>query len=107
MPARARRARISAAASAPSAVLVSTVASSQDSGRKSRQLTAADAQSVAACTLTPIWQFPVLPSAPQYIRATPGELAPSLGNPVSSSTINARGSTNSAAQPASRRRTST
>ena len=106
MPARARRARISAAACAPSAVPVSTVASSQDSGRKSRQLTAAEAQSVAACTLTPIWQFPVLPSAPQYIRATPGELAPSLGNPVSS-TINACGSTNSAAQPANRRRTST
>lgn len=37
---------------------------------------------------------------------TPSELAPSLGNPVSS-TINACGSTNSNAQPADRRRTST
>jgi hypothetical protein len=39
----------------------------------------AEAQSVAACTLSRIRQFPVLPSAPQYIRATLGELAPSLG----------------------------
>ena len=44
--------------------------------------TAAEAQSVTACTLTPIWQFLRLPSAPQYIRATPGEVVPSLGKPV-------------------------
>jgi len=60
--------------------------SSQDSGRNSRQSIAADAQSVTACTLTPTWQFPTLPSVPEYIRATPGESDPSLGKPVSSIT---------------------
>ena len=39
---------------------------------------------MTACTLTPIWQFPTLPSDPEYIRATPGESVPSFGNPVSS-----------------------
>lgn len=65
---------------------------------------AAEAQSVAACRLTPTWQLPVLPSAPQYLLA-PGESTPSLGKPVSSST-NVRGARNCSAQPAKRLRTS-
>ena len=76
---RARRRGVCAACSV-SVVVVS----SQDSGTKSRQSIAADAWSVTACTLTPIWQLPVLPSAPQYYRATPGESRPSLGKPLSS-----------------------
>jgi len=52
----------------------------------SRQSTAVEARSVTRCTLTPIWQLPVLPNAPLYIRATPGESSPSLGKPTSSST---------------------
>ncbi len=83
---------------------VPALRSSQDSGRNNRQSSAADAQSVTACTLTPTWQFAVLPNAPQYIRATPGEETPSLGNPVSS-TANASGSTKSRAHTANRRRT--
>jgi hypothetical protein len=62
------------------------VVSSHDFGRNSRQSIAADAQSVTACTLTPIWQLPTFPKVPEYIRATPGESAPSLGNPLSSMT---------------------
>jgi hypothetical protein len=62
------------------------MSSSQEAGKNSRQSTAADAQSLTACTLTPIWQLPVLPSVPEYCRATPGESKPSLGNPVSSTT---------------------
>ena len=50
------------------------------------QLIAAEAQSVTACTLTPTWQFPTLPSAPEYMRATPGESDPFLGKPLSSMT---------------------
>jgi len=46
---------------------------------------------VAACTLTAIWQFPTLPNVPEYCRATPAELSPSLAKPVSSIT-HARGS---------------
>ncbi|HEV8557605.1 MAG TPA: hypothetical protein VGR06_14545 [Actinophytocola sp.] len=38
------------------------------------------------CTLTPTWQLPVLPNAPQYWRATPGEASPSLGKPTLSTT---------------------
>jgi hypothetical protein len=71
-----------------------------------RQSIAAEAQSVTACTLTPIWQLPVLPNAPQYIRATPGESRPSLGKPVSSITY-ACGVTNSSAHRAILRQTST
>jgi hypothetical protein len=48
------------------------VVSSQDFGRNSSQLIAADALSVTACTLTPIWQFPTFPNVPDYILATPG-----------------------------------
>jgi len=40
--------------------------SSQDFGMNRRQSIAADAQSVTACTLTPIWQFPTFPSDPEY-----------------------------------------
>ena len=62
------------------------VVSSQDFGRNSAQLIAADAVSVTACTLTPIWQFPTFPNVPEYILATPGESEPSLGKPLSSMT---------------------
>ncbi len=79
--ARSRRCAISAA------VLVSeAVVSSQDCGMNNRQLIAAEAQSVTACTLTPIWQFPTFPNAPEYMRATPGESGPFLGKPLSSMT---------------------
>lgn len=40
----------------------STPVSSQLAGRNSRQSSAADAQSVAACTDTPTWQFPTSPA---------------------------------------------
>ena len=33
---------------------------------------------------TATWQFPILPSAPQYCRCTPTEWVPCLGKPVSS-----------------------
>ena len=39
-----------------------------------------------ACTLTVIWQLPILPSVPEYWRFTPGECLPSLTIPVSSTT---------------------
>jgi hypothetical protein len=29
--------------------------------------------SVTSCTLTPIWQLPVLPRVPEYCRATHGQ----------------------------------
>ena len=53
----------------------------------------------------PIWQLPRLPSAPQYIRATPGESYPSFGNPTSSIAY-AFGAMCAAAQQAMRSRTS-
>jgi hypothetical protein len=53
---------------------------------------------------TPIWQLATLPSVPEYCRATPGEAAPSLGKPVSSTT-QASGGTTSMARRASRART--
>src|SRR4029453_13324974 len=96
---RARRRRTTAACAGSSSSV-----SSQLSGMNSRQSTAADARSVTRCTLTPIWQFPVLPNAPLYIRATPGESTPSLGNPTSSMT-NASGPMVTCAHSASRRRT--
>jgi hypothetical protein len=96
----ALRCRASAAALSPPAS-----APSRDAGRNSRQSTAADAQSVTACTLTPTWQFPTLPNVPLYIRATPGDPVPSLANPVSSTTY-APGASRSSAHPAIRRRTS-
>ena len=80
-PARARRARTCSTLSA------STVLSSQEAGQNSsRQFAAIDAVSVTICTLTPIWQFAVLPNVPEYIRATSGEALPSFGKPVSSMT---------------------
>lgn len=45
-----------------------------------------DAVSVTAWTLTPIWQFATLPTVPEYCLATPAELLPSFGKPVSSTT---------------------
>ena len=77
-----------------------------DFGMNNRQLSAADAESVTACTLTPIWQLPTLPSAPEYIRATPGESEPSLGKPTSS-IANASGPIAFSVHCATRRRTST
>lgn len=59
---------------------------------------------MTACTLTPIWQLATLPKVPEYCRATPGELVPSLGKPLSS-TAQATGSTASTARWASRART--
>jgi hypothetical protein len=65
--ARARRARITAAASSSAASV-----SSQPGGRNNRQDSGQDAVSVTAQTLTPTWQLPTLPSVPEYCRATPG-----------------------------------
>jgi hypothetical protein len=62
------------------------VVSSHEAGQNSRQFAASDARSVANCTLTPIWQFPVLPNVPEYCRATHGEAVPSFGKPESSIT---------------------
>ena len=81
MPARSRRRRAAAAAAGSA-----SAASSQLSGQNSRQSAAHDARSFTRCTLTPIWQFAVLPSVPEYCRATHGDAVPSLGNPVSSTT---------------------
>jgi hypothetical protein len=67
-------------------------------GRNNCQSIAAEAQSVTACTLTPIWQFPTLPSVPEYMRATPGESTPSLAKPLSSITY-ASGSMNPVRPP--------
>ena len=43
-------------------------------------------RSPTACTLTVIWQLPILPNVPEYWRFTPGECLPSLTIPVSSTT---------------------
>lgn len=51
-----------------------------------RQSSGQEAASVAACTDTAIWQLPILPSVPEYCRATPGDAVPTFGNPVSSTT---------------------
>src|SRR5579859_2324555 len=99
MPASARRAW-TAAALAVSVI----VDSSQDAGQNRRQFAASDAVSVTICTLTPIWQLPVLPRVPEYWRATHGEAVPSFGNPVSSTTY-AAGSTTCTAHRATLRRT--
>lgn len=42
---------------------------SQLAGRNRRQASGQEAVSVAAWTLTPIWQLPTLPRAPEYWRA--------------------------------------
>jgi hypothetical protein len=99
MPARRRRSRIAAAASG-----VAARASSQRSGRNSRQDSGQEAASVTAEIDTPIWQLPTLPSVPEYCRATPGEAVPSLPKPVSSTT-HASGAITSIARRASRSRT--
>ena len=62
------------------------VVSSQDGGQNSRQSAAIDAVSVASWTLTPIWQFAVLPNVPKYCRATHGDAVPTFGNAESSIT---------------------
>ncbi len=54
---------------------------------------------------TPTVIYGQAPSAPQYIRATPGEFVPSFGIPVSSTT-RASGSINLAAHPVNRALTS-
>jgi hypothetical protein len=84
--------------------LSGTQVSSQDSGTNSRQSSTADAVSVAAWTLTAIWQLPTLPIVPEYCRATHAEAGPSLGNPVSSTT-HTPGATTCTAACATRRRT--
>ena len=99
MPARARRARITAAASSSAASV-----SSQPGGRNNRQDSGQEAVSVTAQTLTATWLLPTLPSVPEYCRATPGEAVPSLGKPVSSRT-HASGSITVTARRASRWRT--
>jgi hypothetical protein len=57
------------------------VVSSQEAGQNSRQSAATDAVSVASWTLTPIWQFPVLPRVPEYCRDTHGDATPSFAEP--------------------------
>jgi hypothetical protein len=86
MPARSRRRRAPAAATGSSSAW-----SSQLSGQNSRQSAAHEACSLTRCTLTATWQFPVLPSVPEYCRATHGDAYPSFGNPVSSTTSAATG----------------
>ena len=81
MPARWRRRRIATAATSSGAA-----SSSQLAGQNSRQSAAHEACSFTRCTLTPIWQFAVLPSVPEYCRAAHGDALPSLGKPVSSIT---------------------
>ena len=51
-----------------------------------RQSSGQDASSPQALTDTPIWQFPTFPNAPEYWRATPTDICPNFGNPVSSIT---------------------
>jgi hypothetical protein len=72
----------------------------------SRQSIGHDAPSVTALTDTPIWQLPTFPSAPQYWRATPTDILPCLGNPVSSIT-HAAGAIPSHMRRANARRTAT
>ena len=81
IPARWRRRRIAVAATSSGAA-----SSSQLAGQNSRQSAAHEACSPARCTLTPTWQFAVLPSVPEYCRATHGDALPSLPKPVSSIT---------------------
>jgi hypothetical protein len=78
IPQRRRRATLSASASGE--------AGSQDAG--SRQLTAAEARSLARCRETPTWHLVTLPAVPVYCRDTHAEASPSFKKPVSS-TINA------------------
>ena len=81
MRACSRRRRTRAAATGSSSAL-----SSQLCGQNSRQSAAHEARSFTRCTLTPTWQLPVLPSVPEYCRATHGDASPSFGKPVSSTT---------------------
>ncbi|MBB4939268.1 hypothetical protein FHR32_003573 [Streptosporangium album] len=61
-------------------------AASHCSGTNNRQFTGQEAASVTRCTLGATWQFAVLPSAPQYCAATPGDSWPSLTKDTSSTT---------------------
>ena len=54
------------------------------SGRKSRSATGTGTSPRARVSETRAWQFAVLPSTPQYCRATPTECSPFLGSAVSS-----------------------
>jgi hypothetical protein len=83
---------------------VAIAASSQDSGKNSRQFSGQLACSQTALTDTPSWQLAVLPSVPEYWRCTPTEHGPSLGKPVSSTT-HAVGESAPTSTWASRRRT--
>jgi hypothetical protein len=84
----------------------SIVVSSQDAGQNNRQFPATDAVSVTSCTLTPIWQLPVLPSVPEYCRATHGQAVPSFVNPESSTTYASGSITSAAHRPTLARTTS-
>ncbi len=81
MPARWRRYRARAASTGPA-----SAASSQPCGQNSRQSAAHEACPFTRCTLTATWQLALLPSVPEYCRATHGGAPPSLPNPVSSMT---------------------
>jgi hypothetical protein len=70
----------------------------------SRQSIGQEACGLAAEIETPTWQLPTLPSAPQYWRATPTDLFPNLGKPVSSIT-HASGQISASMRNASARRT--
>jgi len=81
IPARCRRRAAPAAATGSASAWSSRLA-----GQNSRQSAAHDAASFTRCTLTATWQFAVLPSVPEYCRATHGDAVPSFGKPVSSTT---------------------
>ena len=61
---------------------------------------------MAALIETPIWQLPTFPKHPEYWRATPTDIFPNFGNPVSSIT-HASGDSSRLIRRASARRTST
>ncbi len=86
------------------ALLVGAQVSSRACGTNSRQSTTADPVSVAACTLTAIWQLATLPRVPESFRVTDGDALPSVTHPVSSTTYT-RAPIRSTARAAIRRRT--
>ena len=85
---------------------MNSLASSHSFGMNSRQFNGHEAASVAALIDTPIWQFPTFPSAPEYCRATPTDIFPNFGNPVSSIT-QASGESSRLIRRANARRTAT
>src|SRR3954471_21656109 len=60
--------------------------SSHSAGKNNRQSIGHDACAVTALMETPTWQLATLPNAPQYWRATPTDIRPNFGKPVSSIT---------------------